>query len=197
MTEKYLQEKIDDAVSGSPEDLAKQLFSKEPESPCSKQILTYSAKSDPDATSFVFEILLTIYLEGFMNILDVIKQNSAGEDNDISMNQQAYKNMDINDLQFPEPWFKSFGFSINIKEYTRENTKEIDKLKSLSYCRILLSFDSKDIFYFLTRKIDKKYTFILSGSYRPTNKLEKIYALLSKDDKLYQISFNHLQNHLQ
>jgi hypothetical protein len=192
MFDEYFQDKIDQAESGSPEYLAQQLFSKEPEPRCSKSLIAYSQHADNDAVSFVFEVLMTIYLEGFMNILEVAKQKSAEDDADY----QAYVHMTVDDLKFPEPWFNSIGYSIDVQEYEVESkpVKEISKLKSLSYCRVLLSFDQKDMFYFLINKVNKKYTFILNKSYIPTSKLEKIYALLTKDKKIYRISFKQIFN---
>jgi hypothetical protein len=194
-----LQNKIDNAESGSPEDLARQLFSSKPGDPCSKQILTYSETSDNDASSFIFEILLTIYLEGLMNILDVIKQqyleeNTAGTGRgDYELENKVYKGVTVDDLMFPEPWFKSFGFTVSIVEYDTANKRAMkdlnNNIKPLSYCRTLLSFDPKDRVHFLMKGIDKRYTFILNSSYKPTSDLEKIYAILNKDDKFYKVSF--------
>lgn len=191
-----IQEKMDLAETVTPESLAMKLFSKDAGTPCSNHILPYSAKTDNDTCSFMFEILLTIYLEGLMNILSVIKQNNDDNDdnneNDIDIDSKIYKNITINDLRFPEPWFKSIGFTINIREYT--DKININKIKSLSYCRILLWVEQKDKFYFLTNKVDKKYTFLLNRGYKMVNRIEKIYAILNKDDKLYQISFEQIFN---
>lgn len=198
-----IDEKIERAESGSPEELAIHLFNKQPGNPCSICILPYSESYDSDAASFNFEILLTIYMEGLMNILDVTKQDSLSENiknikdikykDDHEHEYAIYKNITIEDLKFPEPWFKSFGYTINVSEYNSETKlerREINNhLKPLSYCRTLLSFDPKDKMHFLMKGITKRYTFILSGSYTPTNLIEKIYTLLSKDDKFYKISF--------
>ena len=54
--------------SMSPADVAQKLFQSQPGEPCSRCILPHSQSYDNDAASFNFEILLTIYLEGFMNI---------------------------------------------------------------------------------------------------------------------------------
>ena len=187
--------------SGSPAQLAQQLFSKAPCDSGSMCILPYSESHDNDAVSFNFEILLTIYLEGFMNILDVSKnnyilQNAISEDvNGYEIENLIYKNITLEDLKFPDPWFKSFGYLINITEYEKKefNTNEFNtKVKSLSYCRVLLSFDPKDRIHFLMKGIASRYTFILSGGYKATNDITNIYAILSKDDKFYKISFEPL-----
>lgn len=186
----------DNAQSVSPEQLAKQLFSKKAADPCSICILPYSESHDNDAGSFNFEILLTIYLEGFMNILDVIKGNHLSQNpsdknkKDYEIEYQVYKNITVDDLKFPEPWFRSFGYTINVTEYGPGSKREFNnKIKPLSYCRTLLLFDPKDRLHFFMKGIAAKYTFILSGSYQPTGNLENIYTILSKGDKFYKISF--------
>ena len=168
----------------SPEQLAKDLFNKKPGDPCSICILPYSEKYDSDVTSFNFEVLLTIYLEGFMNILDVIMKNKNNTEQTM---YEIYKNITIEDLEIPDPWFKSFGYSVNIREYNVDDFSE--KIKRLSYCRILLSFDPKDKMHFIMKGINNRYTFILNNTYKQTKSLENIYAILSKDDKFYQINF--------
>lgn len=190
---------VNKAESGSPEQLAEQLFRKKPGDSCTLCILPYSENQDNDAASFNFEILLTIYLEGLMNIFDVIKQNyisqslkDTSKTRDDELEYKLFKNhITIDDLKFPDPWFKSFGYTINITEYGPENEREFNKkIKPLSYCRVLFSFDRKDKIQFLMKGISKKYTFILNGSYKPINDLEKIYATLSKgDQKFYKVSF--------
>lgn len=186
----------DDSQYTSPEQLAKQLFSKKAADPCSFCILPYSESYDNDVASFQFEILLTIYLEGLMNILDVIKNHHythyASDINkkDYEIEYEIYKNITIDDLKFPEPWFRSFGYNINITKYGPDDKREFNnKIKPSSYCRILLMFDPKDRMHFLMKGIKKRYTFILSASYQPTKNLENIYTILDKGNEFYKISF--------
>jgi len=202
MEEEYYNEKIDNAQSSTPEELARQLFNNEPGEPCSKGILPVSKSYDTDAASLVFEILITIYLEGLMNIMAIQKsmyENELGEEyknkKDYDKDYEIYKNVTINDLKFPEPWFNSFGYRIFIEEYDKKNRgKYNQKIKPFSYCRIILSFDPKDRLQFIFKKIENRYHFILNANYKPTNELTKIYAVLSKGDKFYKISFKRLLN---
>ncbi|AYV80961.1 MAG: hypothetical protein Harvfovirus11_23 [Harvfovirus sp.] len=178
---------ISNAESKSPEQLAAEIFSTTPQNPCSICILPYSPDQENDAISFNFEILLTIYLEGFMNILDVIKQSHLSqnpkdsEKKPYEIENLIYTQITMEDLKFPEPWFKSFGYTIELTEYT--------KIKPGSYCKILLSFDPKDRINFLMKDIKTRYHFILNKTYKPTNDITKIYALLSKNNKFFKISF--------
>ena len=194
---------MDNAISEeqmSPEELAKMIFAQTPGDPCSKCILPCSdGEMDNDTVSFCFEILLTIYLEGLMYILDIIKSSHSIGDNkkDYEIENEVYKTVKLDDLQFPDPWFKSFGYSINIEEIniSSNNLKKDynNRIKPNSYCRILLSFDPNDRLQFVLKSIENKYHFILNSSYKKTNKLESIYALLSKDDKFYKISFKEFK----
>ena len=107
--------------------------------------------------------------------------------------------MTADDLLFPNPWFKSFGYSINLNVYNVYGTnsetdkKEVNKLKSRSYCKIMLSFDDKDKLMFIMKNITNRYHFILNAGYKKTNKLEEIYTVLSKGDLFFKISFKEFK----
>lgn len=193
---------FDASQGGTPQQIAKQLFSGEAKKPNSIGILPYSRGWDDDTASLNFEILITIYMEGLLNILEVIKKeyakvNGSISDND-KLNWEVYKNIELDDLKFPVPWFKSIGYNIDITEYDAcdDASKEYfnTSVKPDSYCKILLKFDPKDKLHFVRKLIVPDYTFLLCASYKQTNKLEKIYAVLSKGDKFYKIWFspNHV-----
>lgn len=191
---------ITNAESKSPEELAQQIFNSPPKKICSICILPFSNQYDNDAISFNFEILLTIYLEGLMNILEVLKKNYLQENSECK-DKKSYEveniiyntAISIDDLKFPEPWFNSFGYSIQVTEYSSSDNL-IHKIKQLSYCKILLSFDPKDRINFLMKDIKTKYHFILNKLYKPTNDLTKIYTLLIKNNIVYKISFKSIEN---
>ena len=102
----------------------------------------------------------------------------------------------MDDLYFPDPWFKSFGFAVVVEEFDSNKTskKVVNNIiKPDMYCRILLAFDPKERLKFIMENITEKYHFILNSGYKQTNKIEKIYAFLSKDDKFYKISFKEFK----
>jgi len=177
--EDYYYEKLGSAISSTPESMAKELFSKDPGDPCTNCILPMTEKYTEDNMTFIFEILITIYAEGFMNILDMRKNNNI---------KDVYENCSMNDLLFLDPWFKSMGFTIQVTEI---NKKNYNKIRGKSYCRIALAFDSQDMSLFLFKKISKRYHFLLNKDYEPTDKLENIYAILNKSGKSYKISFKN------
>lgn len=181
----------------TPADVARRLFSEMPSAPNTKCILPQSdlyvnLNEDNDETSFNFELLLTIYMEGFMNIMEMMKPtDSDSSKKDYEMENDIYKNVTIDDLKFPDPWFRSFGYTIVVQEY-QYIPKQLDMIKPLSYCRILLSFDPNDRIHFIMNNISTKYHFILNNTYVKTNILSKIFTLLIKEDKFYKISFNKI-----
>lgn len=196
MEENTMFENMDQAQSASPAELAQKIFSELPKDPGSLCILPYSQSFDNDLASFNFEILLTVYLEGLMNIMDVIKKNNQenANQNEELLERRIYSNINIDDLMFPDPWFKSFGYTINVTEYSKDMYRQFNnKIKPFSYCRILLSFDLKDKLHFLMKGITTKYTFVLCANYKPCDKIEQIYAVLNNGDKNYQISFKEFK----
>jgi hypothetical protein len=52
-----------------------------------------------------------------------------------------------------------------------------------------LSFNPKERMTFILNKITNKYHFILNSDYVKTDKLDNIYTILYKNDKIYKISF--------
>lgn len=192
-----MNENYDNAPMTTPEELARKLFNEDPGEPCSKHIFPYSKNLDEDNASFIFEILITIYLEGFMNIMQLLKETNKDKFinmTDSEKNYKIYKDITLDDLNFPQPWFNSFGFKIIITEYGKDKRKIYKRdVKPFSYCRILLSFDPKDKIQFILKNIQNKYHFILNANYRATDNLENVYAILSKDDKFYKISFKFIQ----
>lgn len=187
---------IDYEEQVSPEALAKILFQQNPGKESSICILPYSKSyvENSDEASFNFEILLTIYLEGLMNLIDVIVDNKTNdvvstqqkEANDsFEMQHEIFNNITIDDLVFPDPWFKSFGYKINVKECSYTD-------KTSSYCRTLLIFDPKDRNYFINKGINKRYTFLLTVTYKPTKILDQIYTIFNNKNKYYKIWFSKI-----
>lgn len=169
----------------TPEMIAQKLFSKSPEGPCSINLIPESGEGDDDLTSFNFEILITIYLEGFMYILDMISEGNADKIN------EKYENMNIDDLLFPNPWFNSFGYKINVEEI--DDMSKYEEMRKKSYCKTVLSFTLADKIHFMLNNIDKKYRFFLTPTYQKTTNIKNIYTLLKKENKFYKISFDKVE----
>ena len=182
----------------TPAEIAKKLFSDVPGDKCSKIIIPYDANNEIDTDdacdiiSFNFEILLTIYFEGIIYILNLLLNEPSNKKTEY----EIYKNFTLNEFQFLEPWFNSFGFSVSVSEYKSDSkSKQFvnNQLKPAMYCRTLLSFDPKDKPMFFIKSITEKYHFILNSSYKKTNNYNNIFTILSKDDKFYKISFTDIR----
>jgi hypothetical protein len=185
--ENYDELNIDELPLLMPKDIATNLFNHSPKDPCTIELLKYSKNYDPDTTSLNFEILLTIYLEGFMHILEAIKTNENKSYQDI------FQNITHEDLLFPDKWFQSFSHKIVVKEYDIRDENDNNNLnthvRKFSYCRIILQFDNRSEPYFQKKNITEKYHFILNAEYKKTKNIEEIYALLTKGKFVYKIFF--------
>lgn len=162
-------------ASYTPESIANELFECDPKLPKSCQLLLDDASYET-----IFEILLTILLEG----LDKI----AG----------GLKLFDISQLTCPlieelNPWFHSIGF----KMYAIELGP--DEIPDNHYCSIKINNDPYDM-YFELNKIDKSYRFVLNGLYDSVKKLNEVFAIYKRtnntsnkndiSNKIYMIYFD-------
>lgn len=179
----------------SPEELASFLYNELPVSPCSLKLLPYSVDMDNDQSSFLFEILITFYMEGIVNghKLYEMLQSKKIVTNQTSKTINVFQITSEN-LLLCEPWLNSLGFMLFVSEYNA-NEYTIDQSE---YCKIILRDNPKDKKFFVSKKIDKPYHFIMFSNYKPTNKLENIKALFYKPkdikkpndfDKIYTIKF--------
>lgn len=188
-----------DGEEFTPEDLANYLFYELPAEPCSLKLLPYSHDMDKDAASFLFEMLITIYMEGMMEGKRLYKMlqtktSSVPEDDDKKID---VLNLTIENLYLCEQWIKSLGFMI----YIEENNEDEYVQTAHDYCKILLRDNPNDTGFFYMKNIKKPYHFVLCAKYKPTDKIENIRALFYKpkkrnDDndknKVYAIKFKPL-----
>jgi len=155
----------------TPENIAKIIFSNEPCKPLTHQIITCDDVNDYFS---VFEILLTILLEGLENL-------TGGLDT-IDLMQFS-----TNHLTHLNPWFHSFGFNINV------NKENIDELHNNNnyYCKILIkTLGTRPIF--INRNIQKNFHFLINPLYNNSNinQLSDIFGLFINNNDIYKISFD-------
>ena len=165
----------------TPKNIAKVLFSDDPKDPNTYCILPFSQKYDDDGASFNFEILISVYLESFMQIIDAKKTDNDTDE------YKLFEMLILDDLMFPNEWFKSIGYVLTVKEYALASNIDRD-----AYCSIILSFNKAHILEFIKRNISERYHFILNKRYKKTDKLEEIYATVTKKNKIYKIYFSEL-----
>lgn len=165
-----------DLCDYSPLHIAQTIFNKPYQPPKSYCILNYDENSN---VSIMFEILLTIYMEG-INIL-------LNGWNNLNLDELS------EDLLFtPNPWFNSLGFKLNIFEINK-NLTDFDFYKNY-YCKIKLKLDEP--VFFEMKNIDNDYHFVINGDFYHENKnennIENLFAIYIYKNKIYQIQFGIL-----
>ena len=181
----------------TPEELASFLYNELPVDPCSLKLIPYSPNMDNDQITFLFEILITFYMEGMVDAPRLYhfletKENIFYDKKDIDI-----YNISLKDLFLCSPWLKSLGFLLFINEYKFDDYIS-DKHE---YCKIILKCDKNYINFFKKNRIEKSYHFILYSNYISTNKLEDVKAVFFKYkdphndldcDRVYTIKFKPL-----
>lgn len=158
----------------SPEGIAQFLFNQEPKSTGSCEIITENDGAD---LSYVFEILLTILLEGLeilSNGLDHVDLAEITPEHILGLN----------------PWFYSLGFKIRIIEKEYKDQEDFQDY----YCKVLTKHFNA--VWFQIKGIEKSYTFNLNGNFLELNKerknLKELFAVFKNGSKAYLISFDRV-----
>jgi len=119
----------------------------------------------------LFEILLTILLEGFQKI--GIKDLS---------------NMDESTIESLNPYMQKIGFQYRVSQCDKYDKSEYEEY----YCRILLRNESNEHF-FQMKGLTNMYHFILNGTYLESNKskqhIDQLYSIFEVDNYVYTIKF--------
>lgn len=179
-----------DDLEFTPEEIAEYLFTNQPGSPCSNQIiasLLLNLDHDIDyqdnsldqeiQTTDLFEILINILLKG----LDIL---SGGLDS------YDMKNINPDMILNTNPWFNSLGFNVRVKVHEKINRDEYNDY----YCRVIIR-DELHKNYFEICKIDSNYHFFLNGSFiiKGCCTLDNLFMLYIRDpDTVYTIGFDHV-----
>jgi len=165
---------IDELSDFSPEMIAQSIFTKDPKDPCTHQILAYQDGAD---LTYVFEILITILLEG----LDIL--TGGLKEADLS----SFTSTHVTALN---PWFQSLGFDISV------DVKDINDKDSYKdyYCRTVINNKLNETLFIMKNIPHKTYHFFLNGQYLDQNKaktnLKDIYGVFRTDNHAYLISFD-------
>lgn len=149
-----------------------------------------------EAQELIFEMLINIYLETVIDgerLHRMLIERSCIEKKEI--NKINVYDIQKENLEIPEQWFKSFGFCINVSEYSAEDYQGIKEDLHL-YCKVLLKDNPRDAGYFLMRKINKLYHFVKFGNYKKATKLSDICFVINnpmpQNEKFFIISFDSI-----
>lgn len=160
-----LEINLDELDDMSPEKIAEKIFDKEPMAKCSFEIVGagYNIRD-------VFEILLTILMEGFAILNDGLKNVDL-------------ENIEKEHITAMTPWFESFGYSIIIGTIVGNNPEE-------HYCRTLLK-NSYNKHLFALNKIEKDYHFFVNSKKYDNNytSLGDVYSTFDTGKHTFKIYF--------
>lgn len=156
----------------TPEGIAHNIFTKEPQSPCSCQLVSEESGMD---TTYLFEILLIILMEGLELFTgDLSKANLDG--------------LTLDHITSLNPWFKSLGFNIKVSVYDIGDTVSYNK----QYCKIMVKDKLQEMF-FKMKNIDKNYHFLLNGDNLEENKqksnVKDLHSICIFKDQVFKIGF--------
>lgn len=163
-----------------PSEIAETVFNQDVQPPKTFQLFCQSSENEDITPVDVFEIFLTILMEGIF-----IKNNPVTE--------EKFKLFNENIILSLQPYLNSLGYKVCIEETDRNN----EKLKK-HYCRIVLKCDSTWAPYFeITHKnLEKEYHFILGGSSPyicgELCTLNTLFSIFEINHKVYKISFSYI-----
>ena len=158
----------------SPQKIANKLFSEDPKEPLS-QIISLDNNDNIDA-SLIFEMMITIFMEGLETIFDDLKKANLTLVN---------KNL----LMKLNPWFWSMGFSLSIDNVNKNDKDKYDT--NNRYCKIIINNDDYG-FIFKLNNIDKSYHFLINKDYVhgcDINNVEQLFADFHIKNEVYKIGF--------
>lgn len=160
-----------------PYEVAEIVFRNPVSEPKSYQLYCESEAEHNIAPLDIFEIFLTIMMEGIF-----IKNN---------VNEELLKLFDENALFNLQPWLHSLGYHVNVDVIEKQNTVEYEQY----YCKIILRDDPSWTQYFeMHNEITKRYHYIFGGNspyFRGSScTLKNLFAIFTLNSKIYKISFN-------
>jgi len=162
----------------TPENIAEILFSKMPDNPFTKQLLFDIPENDENSGTYIYEILLTILLEGIMKFNNNLENTNLDD-------------VQLSHIEALNPWFNSLRFNLKINELNKleENEEEY----KYYYSKIILKKMPEYEMLFEINHIDKNYTFFLNPLYigepYPFINFNEIYSVIFLGNRIFKISF--------
>lgn len=163
----------EDIIECDTESIAHNLFSKEPHPEGSIGILSDNASEK----FMIFEILLNIYMEGLLLVYG-------------SVDKIDLKNMNEEDMERFNPYFKSMGFKYTVKKYSRDESDQYEKY----YCRVIMR-DHLYSTFFEMKSIEKDFHFLLNGNYLEENEneseLKNLFCIFGRGNDIFAFHFDY------
>jgi hypothetical protein len=173
-----MENQYTDLKEMTPETIADLLFSKMPDDPLTKQLLFDIPSDDENSGTFIYEILLTILLEGIMKFNNNLENTNLDD-------------VQLDHIQALKPWFNSLRFNLKVEELNKN--EENEEQYKYFYSKIILKKMPSYEMFFNINKLDKNYIFFLNPLYvrekYPFNNLNDIYSVIFLKDKIFKIKF--------
>lgn len=168
-------------INYTPDQIAEALFSQDPKDPNSFQILARPDTNNTGDMTYIFEILVTIMLEGLECL-------SGGDLNNFDMDDFSEDY-----IETLGPWFNSICFDIKVDVFDESKMYKCKKY----YCKSIIK-NEQTAQIFQQNNVDKNYHFLLNRQYEEYNKnlteLRDLYTIFINKDKIYKISFDFYSN---
>jgi hypothetical protein len=139
-----------------------------------------------DKLAVEFEVLISVFME---MIIYILKAKYINEDNKklTENNLEKYDlQFDISDLDFFKTKFSKIGYQLCIHD-----VGDYYDILDDYYCKTLFKKDNE--YYFMTKKINNEYTFLLRNDKdKKFTKLKDFYTKCYVDNKYIQIYFDKI-----
>jgi hypothetical protein len=162
-----------------PYDVAEIVFNNPPGEPSSYQLYCETDTGSKVAPLDLFEIFLTIMMEGMFIINKIITPDTL-------------KLFDENTIILLRPWLHSLGYNVNIEAIPKQDTCRYDTY----YCKVILRADPSWNQYFELHEneLTRDYHCIFGGN-SPYIKqgecsFDNLFAIFTLNNMVYKISFN-------
>ena len=142
---------------------------------------------ETDSVSFLFEILITIFMEMVFDLAIII--NSSYKE--FNPKIDSFNLDEI--LPTLKNKFKYVNIILNIDTYKRNNNDEcLRELLDDRYCRVIFNNNHEHNHLFIKNNVSKElnYHMIINNLYKQKKELIYIYAIIMINDTIYKISFS-------
>lgn len=157
-------------IDVTPEMIANHIFSNDPQPPGSIQLL---ADDDEMDMEFIFEVLMTVLMEGFKLMTETIDE--------VTVNTCTSEHFEI-----LGQWIRSMGFDLNVEDIVGEFSN------SSHYCKVYLNNQQNEGFFYHTNIADKLYHFVISSDQmnKDRTSINEFVAVIPLTGKYIKVTFS-------
>ena len=150
--------------------IANHIFSHDPQPIGSIQLVATYTEMD---TEFIYEVLLTILMEGFKLMVESIEEVSV-------------ENCSADHIILLGQWIQSLGFDLIVEECAGTTNNY--------YCKVLLNNQQNTAFFYHKKITDKQYHFILNSTQTNDDHFDinEIVTIIPFPDRYIKIQFHFI-----